>query len=63
MDDLGALFALSFGLLGHGAQHGFRKINLLYFDIGNFYAIGCGVLVKNALDTGIQLVTMGQQFV
>src|SRR5579864_4420862 len=63
MDDLGALFAFSLGLFRHGTQHGFRQINLLYFDVRDFHAVGCGVLVQNALDAGIQFVTVRQQFV
>ena len=32
VDDLGAALALGLGLLGHGAEHGFRHVDLLDLD-------------------------------
>src|SRR5947209_16818980 len=63
MDDLGALFAFRFSLLGHGPQHRLGQVNLLHFHVGDLYAIRRGVLVENALDAGVQLVPVGQQFI
>src|SRR5262249_15199474 len=63
MDDLCPLFALGFGLFGHGAQHGLREIDLLDLHVRDFHAVGRGVLVEDALDAGVQLVAMGQQLV
>src|SRR5947209_1158576 len=63
MDDLGALFAFRFSLLGHGTEHRLGQINLLHLHVGDLYAVRRGVLVENALDAGVQLVAVGQQFI
>ncbi len=36
VDDLGAAFALGFGLLGHGAKHGFGEVDLPDLDGDDF---------------------------
>src|SRR5882672_4345873 len=63
MNDLGALLAFGFGLLGHGAEHAFRHVHLLDLDVYYFYAPGRGVGVEDALQAGVDLVAVGQQFV
>ena len=63
VNDLRPLLALCFGLLGHGAQHRFRHIDLLDFNVGDFHAPGRGMRVENALQTQVDFVAMSEQFV
>src|SRR5581483_701038 len=63
VDDLGALLALGFGLLGHGAQHALGHVDLLHFHGGDLHAPGVGVLVEDALQAEVDLVAVREQLV
>ena len=63
VNDLGPLFALRLRLLGHGAQHRFRHVDLLHFHVRHFYAPRRSVLVQNALQAQIDFLPMRQKFV
>ena len=63
VDDLGAALALGLGLLGHGAQHVLRHVHLLDLDRDDLEAEGRGVAVDDDLDTLVEAVAMGEQFV
>ena len=58
MNDLRALFALCFGLLGHGAEHALGQIDLLNLDVHHLYAPWSSVLVEDGLNPEIQLLAM-----
>src|SRR5438876_3396550 len=53
MNDLRALLAIRLRLLGHGAQHRLRKIDLLHFDVDDLHALGLRVLIEDALHARI----------
>src|SRR5262249_19342946 len=57
------LLALGFGLLGHGAEHRFRHVDLLDFNVHHLHAPGSRVSVKNALQPQVDLVAVGKQFI
>src|SRR5580704_8942884 len=63
VNDFGTFFALSLGLLRHGAQHGFRHVYLLDLDVRHFHAPRRCVLVENALQAQVDLLAMREQFV
>ena len=63
VNDLGALLALGFGLLGHGSQHGLRHIDLLHLDVRHFYSPGRSVLIENTLEAQVDLLAMREQFI
>src|SRR6202035_3944200 len=61
--DLGTALAFGFGLLGHGAKHVFRHVDLLDFDGDDFDAEGGGVAVDDGLDALIEVVAVGEDLV
>ena len=63
MDDLRSSFALGFGLLGHGTEHGLGHVNLLDFDGDDFNAEGSGVAVDDGLDSDVEGFAVGQEAV
>src|ERR1035437_6749817 len=63
VDDLGAALALSLGLLGHGAEHVLRHVDLLDLDGDDFDAEGRGVAVDDGLDALVELVAVGEDLV
>jgi len=63
MDDLGAALALRFGLLGHGAKHGFGHVDLLDLNGDHLDAEGGGVAVDDGLDTLVEAVAVGEELV
>src|SRR6266478_4306631 len=63
VNDLRTLLALCLGLLGHGAQHGFRHVDLFDLDVDDLYAPRRCVRVKNALQAQIDFFPVRKQFV
>src|SRR5438105_11051787 len=63
VNDLRALLAIRLRLLGHGAQHRLREIDLLHFDVDDLYAPGFRVLIEDALHARIQRVAVREQLV
>ena len=63
VDDLGAAFAFGFSLLGHGAEHVFRHVDLFDFDGDDLDAEGAGVAVDDGLDAEVELVAVGEDLV
>ena len=50
VNDLGALFTLRLGLLGHGPLHLLRQVHCLDFDQGDLDPPGVGLLVQDVLE-------------
>src|ERR1035441_1399293 len=63
VDDLGAALALSLGLLGHGAEHVFRHVDLFDLDGDDFDAEGRRVAVNDGLDALVELVAVRENLV
>ena len=63
VDDLGAALAFGLGLLGHGAQHVLRHVDLLDLDGDDLEAEGRGVAVDDGLDALVELVAVGEHLV
>ena len=63
VDDLGAAFAFGFSLLGHGAEHVLRHIDLLDLNRDDLQAEGRGVAVDDGLDALVEAVAVCQKLV
>ena len=63
VDDFGTAFAFGFGLLGHGAEHVFRHVDLLDFDRDDLDSEGRGMAVDDGLDALVELFAMSEEAV
>src|SRR5699024_6272773 len=63
MNDLGATFALGFGLAGDGSDHGFVDVDILDFHVGNLDAPRVGGFVQRFLKDLVDVVAFGEDFI
>src|SRR5207248_7417368 len=63
IDDLGTALAFRLGLLGNGALHLLRQVDLLDLDLGDLDAPRIGVGVEDRLDLLVDAIALGEQLV
>ena len=63
VDDLGPLFALGFGLPGHGSLHAVGQFHVLYLDDADLDAPRFGLLVNYLLELLVDLVAVNEQLI
>ena len=63
MDDLGSLLSFGLGLLGHGALHRLRELDVFDLNGRDLDAPGLGLLVDDLLELGVNLLAVGEQLI